>query len=234
MIMSAGLEHCLAFIHGQAVPDERAGVLSKGSSARAVTISREAGCGALVVAEKLAHILQKCSPKDPVAWTVFDRNLMDKVLEDHDLPAHLSKFLPEDRVSRMQDFMTDLLGAQPPQWKMVRQTAETVLKLAELGRVILIGRGSNVITARIPGVLHVRLVAPLENRIDHAHEAYGMTRTAARKFCLREDRGRARYLKKYFRADIKDPMNYHMIINTGLLGYDEAARLIGEAALNLK
>lgn len=231
--MNAGLENCLAFINGQAVPEGRTGIKAEMTGARAVTISREAGCGALVVAEKLADYLQKYSLHDPVPWTIFDRNLMDKVLEEHDLPKYLSKFLPEDRVSGTEDFVTDLLGAQPPQWKMVRQTVETILKLAELGRVILIGRGGNIITSGLPDVLHVRLVASLEDRIEHSHEAYGMTKKAARTFCLGEDLGRARYLKKYFHANVSDPMHYHMIINTGLVGYSEAARLIGEAALNL-
>ena len=72
----------------------------------------------------------------------------------------------------------------PPSQTVVRQTAETMLKLAGLGNVILIGRGGNVITAKLPNVLHVRLVAPLEERIEHAHEAYSMTKTEARKFCL--------------------------------------------------
>ncbi|HTV60953.1 MAG TPA: cytidylate kinase-like family protein [Verrucomicrobiae bacterium] len=232
--MNAGLENCWAFVNAQAAPGERTGAKTQGAGARAVTISREAGCGALVVAEKLASYLQKNSSKDPVPWTVFDRNLMDRVLEDHYLPTYLSKFLPEDRVSRAEDFITDLLGSQPPLWKVVRQSVETILNLAELGRVIIIGRGSSVITSQLPRVLHVRLVAPLENRVEHAYEAYGMTKAAARKFCRREDRGRARYMKKYFRTDVTDPMNYHMVINTGLVGYDEAARLIGEAALNLR
>ena len=48
-----------------------------------------------------------------------------------------------------------------------------------------------------------------------------------------EDRGRERYLKKYFNADINDPLLYHLIINTGLVGYDDAAKLIGDAVLNL-
>jgi cytidylate kinase len=115
---------------------------------------------------------------------------------------------------------------------VIQQSAETILKLAELGNVILIGRGGNVITAKLPQVLHVRLVAPLEERIEHAHEDYHMTLAKARDFCVSEDLGRERYLKKYFNADICDPMLYHLIINTGLVGYDEAAEIIGNAVLN--
>jgi cytidylate kinase len=60
-----------------------------------------------------------------------------------------------------------------------------------------------------------------------------LTKPEARKFCLNEDRGRERYLKKYFNADANDPLLYHMIINTGLVSYDDAAKLIGDAVLNL-
>ena len=73
----------------------------------------------------------------------------------------------------------------------------------------------------------------LEERIEQSHKSYGMTKTEARKFCLREDLGRKRYLKKYFHADINDPLNYHLIINTSRVGYDNTAKLIGEAVLKL-
>lgn len=230
---NVGLEQCLSFISGQVHPEKKSGADAGKGVVRAVTISRQAGCGALAVAEKLSNFLQKNLPKKAVPWTVFDRNLMDQVLKEHDLPAYLAKFLPEDRVSELEDFLTDVLGVLPPQWKVVRHIAETILKLADLGNVILIGRGGSIITAKLPHVLHVRLVAPLESRIDHAHEEYRMTKSAARTFCLREDRARARYLKKYFNADINDSTLYHIVVNTGLVSYDDAAKLIGEAALNL-
>ncbi len=107
---------------------------------------------------------------------------MEKVLEEHDLPARLAKFLPEDRVSYLEDIMADLLQAYPPSQTVIRHTTETILKLASIGNVILIGRGGNVITAWLPNMFHVRLVAPLEQRIEHCHESYGMTKAEARKF----------------------------------------------------
>jgi cytidylate kinase len=226
-----GVEHCTSFISSQFQSGDGAG--AEIGVRRAVTISRQAGCGALVVAEKLARYLQERSPKNTHPWAIFDRNLMEKVLEDHDLPARLSQFLPEDRVSFLEDIMADLLQTYPPSQTVIRQTAETILKLASVGNVILIGRGGNVITSRLPNMFHVRLVAPLEERIEHSHKSYGMTKTEARKFCLREDLGRERYLKKYFRADINDPLLYHLIINTGLVGYDDAAKIIGDAVLKL-
>jgi cytidylate kinase len=232
MIETRSVDPCLSFISSHLQSTGEAGVHAENRVRRAVTLSRQTGCGALVVAEKLAEYLQQHCKHAPV-WTVFDRNLMDKVLEDHNLPAYLARFLPEDRISQLEDFLDEMFEVHPPVRTIVHQTTETMLKLAALGNVIFIGRGGNVVTSRLPDVLHVRLVAPLEKRIEHAHKYYNMTRADAHKFCLTEDRGRARYLKKYFGADINDPLLYHMIINTGEMNYDAAARLIGAAVLNL-
>ena len=233
MKMGIGLDHCLSFINSQLKPaDQSVQFAENGARGRAVTISRQAGCGALAVAEKLAKLLQTHSPKGAPPWTVFDRNLMEKVLEDHHLPARLAKFLPEDRASQLQDIMDDLFGWRPTSGTVVQHASETILHLAEMGHVILIGRGGNVITSKLPDVFHVRLVAPLEKRIEHAHEFYDMSKKAARDFILREDAGRRRYLSKYFNARIDDPLLYHLIINTGLVSFDGAAKMIAEAMAN--
>ena len=233
MNVGIGLDHCLSFINCQFQPANRSVVFAEnGTRGHALTLSRQAGCGALVVAEKLAKLLQAHSPKGAPPWTVFDRNLMEKVLEDHHLPARLAKFLPEDRASQLQDILDDLFGFRPASGTVVQQTSETILHLAEIGRVILIGRGATVITAKLPNVFHVRLVAPLENRIEHAHEYYKMSKKAAHDFIRREDGGRKRYLSKYFNARIDDPLLYHLIINTGLVSYDEAARMIADVMVN--
>ena len=86
MIETHSVNPCLSFVssHLQSANEPKA--LMENGVCRAVTLSRQTGCGAFVVAEKLAHYLQEHS-KSGSPWTVFDRNLMDKVLEDHNLPA---------------------------------------------------------------------------------------------------------------------------------------------------
>jgi cytidylate kinase len=116
---------------------------------------------------------------------------------------------------------------------IVQQTAETLLQLAELGNAILIGRGGSIVTAKLPGVLHVRLVAALEDRLERICRNDHKTPVEARRFCLAEEHARARYLKTYFNADINDPIQYHLIINTNRVGYENAAGLIRDALLRL-
>lgn len=224
-----GLDRCFTFINCQLKPGARLAAAARHTPRHTVTLSRQAGCGARLVAEKLAALLQHTAHPDDPPWTVFDRNLMEKVLEDHHLPAKLAQFLPEDRMTELQDIADELFGLRPASWTVIQQTAETILKLADLGNVILIGRGANIITAKLPNVTHVRLVAPLEQRIQQCHKFYEMSERKARQFCLEEDAGRRRYLKKYFKAEVDDALLYHLTINTGMVAFDEAARLIAEA-----
>jgi hypothetical protein len=102
--------------------------------------------------------------KGTFSWTVFDRHLLEKVPEEHELPKALAKFMPEERRSFIQDAMEELVGLRPPSWVMMPKIA--VLHLADAGHVILVGRGANCITAHMPNVFHVRLIASLPKRLE--------------------------------------------------------------------
>ncbi len=197
----------------------------------AVTISRQAGAGGIPIANQLATWLEEQAPKASVPWTVFHKNLVQRVLEDHNLPGRLAQFMPEDKVSGIADAVEEILGLHPSSWSLVRQTTETVLRLAELGNVILVGRGANVITAHVKHVFHVRLVGSLDQRAARIREHLQISPGAALAYIRREDAGRKRYLRRYLHADIDDPALYHLTLNTDWLTFEEAAELLGRAVL---
>jgi hypothetical protein len=199
----------------------------------AVTVARQTGCGSQVVVERLAALLQDDHPDFPARWTVFDRQLIEKVLAEHHLPTVLARFIPEDRRSYLTETVADVLGLQPATWRLVPDIVDTILHLVELGHVIVVGRGCSVITARTPNVYHVRLVAPRDQRIEHVCDVNRMTRAEAERYVDKEDRGRERYMKTYFKARIDDPLLYHTVINTGRMSYDEAAQVIADGARRL-
>jgi len=223
------LEQCMAFLNWQ-WDSTRRSVRSQIPLAKtAVTISRETGAGGHAIAVRLAECLQALSPKGSPPWTVFDRNLIEQVLEDHHLPARLAEHLPEDTSSQLDDILDDLFGLRPDSWTVVQETAETILRLAMLGHVILIGRAAAVVTARLPHVLHVRLVAPFEVRVERVQADRKLSRKEAVEVVRREDRGRARYWKRYYGADIADPLLYHLVLNTGRLSCEAAVAGIVQA-----
>jgi glucuronide carrier protein len=194
-----------------------------------VTISRQAGSGAHVVAQHLLERLQARASHPSVPWKIFDHDLVERVIEEHDLAERMAKFMPEDRISAMSDTLDELFGLRPSSWSLVRQTAETILHLAELGDAVIIGRAGNLITRHIAGALHIRLVGSLEKRIAHVEGYLGLDHLAASEYVRTQDLGRKRYVETYYSKDIDDPLLYDLMINTDRVSYGEAARIIAEA-----
>lgn len=120
--------------------------------------------------------------------------------------------------------------AQPIE-TLVAQTARTILNLAQMGNVILIGRAANLITAKLPQGFHVRLVVSFEKRTMHLAELNGLTFSEATQMRKLLDQGRHAYVRKYYHADCEDPMHYHLVINTDWTSYEQAAELIGREVL---
>ena len=174
-----GIDKCLTFINCQLSPPALAAARKSRLPFRALTISRQAGSGAHTIGEQVAALLKSRFPKDPCPWAVFDRNLVAKVMEEHHLPKSMAQFMPEDRISEISDTMDELFGLHPPSWDLVRKTSESILHLAELGHVIIIGRGASVITAKMDDVFHVRLVGSEEMRIERASELHEMIKREA-------------------------------------------------------
>jgi cytidylate kinase len=101
------------------------------------------------------------------------------------------------------------------------------MRLAQIGNVILVGRGANIVTKELENVFHVHLVGTLEKRIKRAQEVFNLDEKAATKYIKQKDKSRRRYIKDNFDQDMDNPLLYHVVINTDLVQYNEAARMIG-------
>ncbi|MEA3407106.1 MAG: cytidylate kinase-like family protein [Chloroflexota bacterium] len=98
------------------------------------------------------------------------------------------------------------------------------------GDMLIIGRGGQAILEDKPDVLHVRVVAPLEYRVERLQAERDMTAAQARRFARERDAAAAEYLRTFHHIDWDDPTLYHLVVNVGKLGIDEAAALIVRAA----
>lgn len=199
----------------------------------AITISRQTGAGALTVANLVAQQLDLNYQGDPACpWAVFDRNLLAKILEDHKLSKELAKFMPEDAKFPLSDTLEALLGVHPLSWTLKEQAKETIRRLAVNGNVILVGRGAAVVTALFPRMLHVRLVAPFHIRVRNFAEFNHITAEKAAGLVRETDEARRRYVQRYLAADVDDPLQYHLVINTGRNSFEETAQIISNALVN--
>ncbi|MDE3258644.1 MAG: cytidylate kinase-like family protein [Gemmatimonadota bacterium] len=103
----------------------------------------------------------------------------------------------------------------------------TVHRLRKRDSVIIVGRGGQAILRDDPDTLHVRTVAPLEDRIRVVVERQNLrTQREARELIQKSDRRRAAYLRDNYQIDWDDPALYHVVVNTGRTCLESAALII--------
>jgi cytidylate kinase len=197
--------------------------------APAVTISHETGSRAVTIGKVLAGVLDEVAPSADCHWTVFSKNLVEKVLEDHHLPNRLKAYMPEDRVGEFAASIEEILGLHPSTWTLFHHTVDTVLKLVSLGQVILVGRGTNLVAASMPGVLHVRLVGSVHARVAFVADNQGVSEAEARKRVRKADAATRRYVRQHFGVNNTDPLLYDLVIKTDRMRDEAVAGIIADA-----
>ena len=122
--------------------------------------------------------------------------------------------------------LNELIGIHPPMLELIHKMTNTILNLAEVGNVIIIGRGSQIITSHLKNSCRIRLVAPLGDRINNLQKNKVISNDWAKKYLVKEDKNRKVFLSKTFRKDIDDPTLYHALINVSSFTDRELARYI--------
>jgi cytidylate kinase len=197
-----------------------------------ITISRQYGAGGSEVARRVAAALN---------WKVVDNELVEEVAARAGLPA-ADVAEREERVPSFAERLARTLAASTPELfaarvpggtvpklqetDLVRITETVVAEVAAKGRVVLVGRAAPAVLARERDSLHVQLVAPRSYRVQAAAERLRMEPEKAAVIVEETDGMRARYLRQYYRRDWYDPVNYHMVLNTGLLGLEGVTQTI--------
>lgn len=190
-----------------------------------VTVSRESGSGGSSFARALAARLEPVLPGH-APWTVFDRNLVELVLQSEHLSPRLARFLPEDRVSEIDSSIGELLGLHPSLWQLIQRTNDLMRQLARTGCVVMVGRGANCATEPVAGGLHVRLVAPPDYRARQTAQELGLSLEAAADYNARVDAARRSYVRAVFESDIARASLYDVLVNRATVPLDEAVELV--------
>ncbi|GHC11715.1 AAA family ATPase [Cerasicoccus arenae] len=197
----------------------------------AITLSRQVGARGTSIAKLLVQHLEQDDPVKLPPWTLFDKNLIRRVLDDHQLPRHLEKFMSESHVNELQSTINEIVGLHPSMWELHEKMSSTVLRLLSQGHVIVVGRGACVVGAGMRNVLNVRLVGSVKQRLLHLQHLFDICEKTAADRMLADDRNRREYFKSHFGRNIEDPELYHLIINTDMLTEEEIVRTIAQAAM---
>ncbi len=94
---------------------------------------------------------------------------------------------------------------------------------------ILVGRGGQKILENCSFAFHVLIVASQVTRLHRMMEKYQQDDVTASRILTEQDQQRERFLRQTFGIDWREPLHYHLVVNTDFYGVNEAADLILEA-----
>lgn len=125
-----------------------------------------------------------------------------------------------------------LYGSETPVYdlplndKVFLAQSDVIRSLAQKGSCVIIGRCADYVLRERDDVIRVFIHAGLEKRIQRAIQEFGIRPEEAKKTVLRTDKERGNYYTYYTDQRWGDFRNYHLCIDAGDLGIDQAARLI--------
>lgn len=97
--------------------------------------------------------------------------------------------------------------------------------IANLGPAVILGRGANFVPRRSPR-LDVRVVAPMETRLNRVMERLQMDEHSARLALVQSDVERCKFTRRVHHADWNDLRHYDLVVDTGILSVEEATALV--------
>jgi len=192
-----------------------------------ITISREAGTGESAITGTLLEDLSGKQSANECPWTLYDKDLVNRVVDDYHI-SNVNGLLPEDKFSDIQMMFEELFGIHPTKREMAHNLSKSILKLADMGNVIIVGRGAFYITRHRKNGLHIRLIGSLQKRVKHMVDEYSLSLKQAEEYIRREDTQRHDYVKKLFGVDLNDPHFYDLVINTDRVTPQEIVALISD------
>jgi hypothetical protein len=186
-----------------------------------ITISRRFGCEAFPLCEKLKELLDQRTGE---TWNIYDKALIERVSEDERLSLAVLQDLggPSRAIDRIGFFVP---GYQT-QAEVFRLIPKYVLKIAEAGNAIIVGRGGAIIAHALPNCFHFRLDASFEFRVASIMRRMEVSEAAAKKMVREGDKTREQFIDECLHVSASDPSWYDAVFNNARHDVADIARSI--------
>ena len=182
-----------------------------------ITVSSEPGSGGTMVAQEVAKRL---------GFDYFHKDIMEGIAKSAKIRTSVIETLEKERMSGIEDFISSLVKEQYI-WPGIylEHLLKVVSTIGKHGRAVIVGRGANFILPPEER-FSVRVMAPLEVRIQNIARHYAASEKNAMRRVIRRESKRRAFIRQSFNADISDPNNYDLTINTGKIGTGPAVEAI--------
>ena len=154
-----------------------------------ITVSMQPGAGGSMVARRIAERLE---------FDFFHRDIINGIAESAKISASVIETLEKQRLSGVEDFISSLVNKQylyPGLY--LEHLMQVVCTIAEHGRAVIVGRGANFILPHEKR-FSVRVVAPLEVRIQNIVRRYSVSAEEAKRRVIRRESRRSAFIRQSF------------------------------------
>lgn len=218
-----------------------------------VTISGQFGAGAREVGQLLADRLQydyvdqavlvaaaralgvavnRVAERDERADTLRERiaHFLERMLERSAVGGVADPFIGAPTLELMlsqsyQDVAGEEAEPRLDDRVYLATISRVISDLANRGRVVIIGRGSQMILRAHQDTVHLQVIAELSVRIARVQALEELSPADAEERIRSFDRARVRFHKKFWKVDVWDPRLYDAVLNTTSIDYDTAAEI---------
>jgi cytidylate kinase len=190
-----------------------------------ISISRECGSEGTRLGELLAEEL---------GFNFFDREIIQEIAKSAKISDRLLGTLDEKGLNLVEETIAAAVNERhlwPDQF--LRHLMKVIGAIGRHGRAVIVGRGANFVLPADAN-LRIRVIASLDRRVQNLSKKHQIAYDEAQKLVLKTDADRRSFTRKYFYADMSDPLHYDLIINTDRLDMRTAVQTVKSALEGMK
>ena len=203
-----------------------------------ITISRQVGSWGKEVAMKVSEILDYAffdkgmMVREAKSLGISEEDIADFSEDEYKVKGLVDRILLRKKPVAVSFTLKDNAQIRKElNEEEVLSVIQTVINsLASRGKTVIVGRGGQAILKHKVGALHVRIVAPLEVRVERIMKSGRLSRDDALRYIEDNDKAMAEYLQRFYNIDCEDPTIYDLVLNTGKMEVGIAARIIASVA----
>ena len=182
-----------------------------------ITVSREPGSGGKLIAAGIAEKL---------GFDLFHQEIIHEMARSTQAETRILETLDEKRLSVLEDWISSLIHRRhiwPDEY--LQHLMKVIGAIGKHGRAVIVGRGANFVLPPEKR-FRVRVIAPLEERIRNVAREFNVDMDEAQRHVIKSESQRRAFVRQYFNANISDPLNYDLVINTKTSAINAAVKAV--------
>ena len=173
---------------------------SKVSKAVVVTISREFGCPAKPITKELVSLINSTSKQK---WTYLSKEILGKSATELGIPPSEIKYFFKYHEQGIIDGILNTISKFYISDRKIYSAIEKAIKsIGNQGNVVIVGRGGAAICHNFSKALHIRLIAPLNWRVEKVMEYYNIGKKQAIEFIHDYDSKREKFMSHFWKEGL--------------------------------